>query len=68
MVKFTNLTMQCIQKFAVDHKIFVESFLMWNGTAYEKTDNRFTAHFEQELAIEFEEAGGFFRISGIKTL
>ncbi|MCB6611633.1 hypothetical protein V3C10_19810 [[Clostridium] symbiosum] len=68
MVKFTNLTMQCIQQFAVDHKIFVESFLMWNGTAYEKTESRFTAHFEQDLAIEFEEAGGFFRISGIKTL
>ena len=68
MVKFTNLTMQCIQKFEVDHKIFVESFLMWNRTAYEKTDSRFTAHFEQELAIEFEEVRGVFRISGIKTL
>lgn len=68
MKKFIDITMQCIQQFQVDHKIFIESFLLWNGTKYEWNGNSITAHFEQDLCIEFEEADQFFRISGLKTI
>ena len=67
-MKFANLTMQCIQKFFVDHKIFVESFLLWNRTPYEWKDGSITARFDQALIISFEQAGDCCRISGIKTV
>lgn len=66
--KFSNLTMQCIQNFDVDHKIFIESFLRWNGTKYDWNDNKIVAHFNQDLLIEFEQADDFLRICNIETL
>ena len=68
MQKFINVTMQCIQQFEVEHKIFVESFLMWNGTSYQWNGNKLVAHFEQDLEISFERIGEVVRISGIKTV
>ncbi len=66
--KFSSITMQCIHQFRVDHKIFTESFLLWNGTKYEWKQNSILAHFEQDLLIEFEQADEFLRISGMKTI
>lgn len=67
VAKFTSLTMQCIQQFHVDHKIFAESLLLWNGTKYEWNGNTITAHFQKDLYIEFEQAEKFLRISSMKT-
>lgn len=68
MPKFISTTMDCIQQFYVDHKIFVESFLMWNGTKYEWEGDRIVAHFTQDLEISFEKVDDFWRIAGIKTI
>lgn len=65
---FISATVECIQQFEVDHKIFVESLLMWNGTAYEWSGNRLVAHFAKDLEIAFEQVGEIVRISGIKTI
>lgn len=32
--KFAEITMKCINYHKIDHKVFVESFLDWNKTAY----------------------------------
>lgn len=60
--KFVDLTMQCIQNFDVDHKIFIESFLCWNGIKYDWNNNKLIAHFNKNLIIEFEQADGYIRI------
>lgn len=65
--KFTLLTMQCIQQFHIDHKIFIESLLLWNGTKYEWEKNKIIGHFQQDLYIEFEQGDEFHRISSMKT-
>lgn len=65
--KFTSLTMQCIQQFHIDHKIFIESLLLWNGTKYEWEKNKVIGHFQQDLYIDFEQGDKFLRISSIKT-
>ena len=68
MQNFISTTMNCIQQFEVNHKIFVESFLIWNGTSYEWNGDKLIAHFVQDLEISFERAGDVLRISGIKSL
>lgn len=60
--KFISITTQCIQQFHLDHKIFVEGFLLWNNTKYEWNDQTLTAHFQQDLKIEFEQVNDFWRI------
>lgn len=65
---FVSLTMQCIQQFHVDQKIFVESLLLWNGTSYDWEQNKIIAHFPQDLSIEFEQADQFLRIRSMKTI
>lgn len=65
--RFVSVLMDCIQNFDVDHKILVESFLIWNGTAYEWDGNTLIAHFETDLLITYEKADGFLRIAEIKS-
>lgn len=66
--KFSSIVMQCIQRFPVEHRIFIESYLMWNGTKYEWRGNQLIAHFEVDLCITFEKADEFLRICSIKTV
>lgn len=66
--EFTTTVMNCIQQKAVEHKIFVESFLMWNGTKYEWEGDKIIAHFSVDLAVFFEKAGEFERIASIKSI
>ncbi|MDR3296513.1 MAG: hypothetical protein LBT26_11925 [Clostridiales Family XIII bacterium] len=66
--RFIRITVDAIQQLQIDHKIFTESFLFQNGTAYEWSGCALTAHFEQDLRIEFEQADEFLRIAGIKTV
>lgn len=67
-LKFTRISMECVQNFQVDHKIFIESFLYQNNTPYEWDGLCINAHFEQDIKIEFEEIDEFLRIKRIKTL
>lgn len=67
-LKFINITMECIERHIIDHKIFVESFLIWNGTAYEWEENNIVAHFEQKLLIKFEQIDTGLRISNMETV
>lgn len=66
--KFISITMQCIQRFHIDHKIFAEGFLLWNHTKYEWNDQTLLAHFQQDLKIEFEQADGVWRICSMNTI
>lgn len=68
MQQFISTTMECIQQFELDHKIFVVSLLMWNGTAYDCSGDKVVAHFAQDLMIRFEQVGDIVRISEIKTV
>ena len=66
---FIDWTMSAIQKYYIDHRIFLESFLMWNGTPFERQgSSRIIAHFDRDLLIDLERADEFERIKGIKTL
>ena len=65
--KFLSITTRCIQQFHVDHKIFTEGFLLWNHTGYDWSGDTLTAHFQQDLNIQFEQAGKFLRICSMKN-
>lgn len=67
--EFIMRTLECIEQLPVDHRILVESLLMWNGTPYEWEDDVLTAHFsgEEDVRAEFEKAGDSMRIAGITT-
>ena len=60
--KFADITMKCINYHKIDHKVFVESFLDWNKTAYHWDGNCIIAQFDQELQIGFEEIKSGWRI------
>ena len=65
--EFADLTVQCIQQYHVDHKIFTESLLQWNRTKYDWDGDTLIAHFSQDLYISFEQSGNCYRITGINT-
>ena len=66
--RFVSVVTQCIEQFALDHRIFAEAFLLWNRTPYEADGDALIAHFAQDLRIEFERAGDDLRIASIATL
>jgi hypothetical protein len=47
----------------IDHKILVESLLIWNGTYYEWCGDTLTAYFPRSMQIGFERIGGELRIA-----
>ena len=65
---FAKTAGECLQQFSIDHKIFIESFLMWNGTDYEWYGNDIVAHFAQDLLISFEQADEFWRVTGLESI
>lgn len=65
--KFISITTQCMQQFHIDHKIFVEGFLLWNNTKYDWSSRILTAHFQQDLKIEFEQVNDFYRIRAMSN-
>ncbi len=67
-LSFTNITMKCIQNYEVNHKTFVESYLVWNRTKYEWVDNKIIAHFDQDVHIDFEQIGKGLRIKSMNTV
>lgn len=68
MNAFVQWTLSAIQQFDLDHRIFTESFLLWNGTPFEREGEKLVAYFPQRLMIKLEKAGGIDRITDIKTL
>jgi len=66
-LRFTRIAMECIQQYAVNHEIFVRSFLYQNHTPYDCKDGMIVAHFEKDLNVHFEDVNGFKRISNIKA-
>ena len=64
-ITFINSVSQCIQQFYLDHKIFVESFLRWNKTPFDWSGDTLTAHFDADVAVEFEQAGENYRIKNL---
>lgn len=68
-VTFTNIAMQAIQQYVVEHKIFVTSFLFQNSTPYEWAEDVLIAHFENEhdLKIGFEKVEDLWRINKIES-
>jgi hypothetical protein len=66
---FVNRVMRAIQQFDLDHRIFAESLLLWNGTPFERDGNKIVAYFpQQRLMMTLENAGGYDRITNIKTI
>ena len=66
--EFAHTVLDCIQQMPVEHKIFVESYLIWNGNSYEWDGNTLTAHFEEtDLVIGFENVDGLWRIKKLNT-
>ena len=65
--RFISIAMECIQKYHVDHRIFIQSFLFQNGTTYEIDGQTIIAHFKQDLRIEFEQIEEFQRIKNMKS-
>lgn len=66
-ITFTNSVSQCIQRFYLDHKIFVESFLRWNKTPFAWSGDTLTARFGMDVTVEFEQAGENYRIKNLKA-
>jgi hypothetical protein len=64
-ITFINSVSQCIQQFYLDHKIFVEAFLRWNKTPFDWSGDILTAHFDADVAVEFEQAGENYRIKNL---
>ncbi|EJP75767.1 hypothetical protein HMPREF1139_0693 [Campylobacter sp. FOBRC14] len=64
--KVAEILMRCIERFELDHKILIESFLAANGTAYEWDGDVLVARFEQGLRVEFERIGEIYRIKVLK--
>ena len=54
VVRFARILSDCLQ-IPCDHRILAESFLAWNGTAYEWEERRIVAHFPARLIMEFDE-------------
>ena len=66
--EFVDIIVRCIQQFSLNHKLFVESFLLWNKTKCEWKKNTLIADFEnsQKLEIDFEEKTELARIMNIR--
>ena len=65
--EFAEITAKCLENYHVDHKVFVESFLLWNKTPYEVHKDGIVAHFDVDLYITFESVEGIWRVSELTT-
>jgi len=65
--RFLSIVTQCIGQYQLDHRIFIESFLLWNATPYDWEGQTLKAHFTQELRIAFEQVNGGLRICAMDT-
>ena len=52
---FFGLAARCFPMFNVEHRVFVESLLQWNGTPYEWRVKKMVAHFDKDVEMSFQE-------------
>ncbi len=66
--EFVDIVLLCINQYQINHKIFIENFLMSNKTDFIYGEDKKTliAHFEQNLYITFDDIGIDCRISNIR--
>jgi len=57
--EFSDIIVSSIDRYTLNHKLFIESFLEWNKTKYKWQDNSIIADFgkDGELKIDFEKVG-----------
>ena len=57
--EFSDIIVSSIDRYTLNHKLFIESFLEWNKTKYKWQGNSIIADFgkEGELKIDFEKEG-----------
>jgi len=62
--EFVDITSSCTDKYTLNEKLFVESFLKWNKTKYKWQGNSIIANFGKDgkLEIEFEKIGDKYKI------
>lgn len=68
MPHFISVVTQSIGQCELDHRVFVEAFLLWNRTPYDWDGTTLIAHFTQDLGIAFESVGSSLRIASITSL
>ena len=69
MGEFVQWIMSAIRNFDLEHRIFTESLLLWNGTPFERDGKKLIAYFPgQKLKIILENNCGIDRITNIKTI
>lgn len=56
-LKFVNISKHCLQTNKIDHTLFLEGFLLWNGTEYTKEEGKMICKFEREVTINFAADG-----------
>ncbi|MFI3252698.1 MAG: hypothetical protein R3Y60_06140 [bacterium] len=54
---FVNISKHCLQQNKISHKLFIEGFLLWNGTEYKVDGDTIVAKFEREVTITFKQNG-----------
>jgi hypothetical protein len=55
---FLKLSLDAIQEYELNHRVFIEGFLRWNGTPYdEPSADRIIAKFAQSITIDFDDLG-----------
>ena len=57
--EFSDIIVSSIDRYTLNHKLFIESFLEWNKTKYKWQGNSIIADFgkDGELKIDFEKEG-----------
>ena len=57
--EFSDIIVSSIDRYTLNHKLFIESFLEWNKTKYKWQGNSIIADFgkDGELKIDFEKVG-----------
>lgn len=65
---FIDTTLQAIQQFQVEHRIFLTSFLFQNDTPYEWSEDKLIAHFSNgnDIIFSLEKVDDTWHISNIE--
>ena len=64
---FKTIAMQCLVKYHLKQRIFIESFLYQNKTPYEWQGKSIIAHFDSDVRIDFEIVEDFSHVMQITT-
>ena len=65
---FFALAARCFPMFNVEHRVFVESLLQWNGTPYEWKVKKIVAHLDEDVEMTFQEEEGVPSVFAMKIV